>query len=226
MWIRSSRCLSPPSSWRKIVESQRGTPGSLAIVFRRRSAAGGSARPAPHGDSVGPPSGWSGAKSGSSDRHRQLPTGTKRCSSRYGCDWSKSPRARPNSGLPTDSAERAGEHGDSLARREASRSAKGRKSCHSATRSSYRRQQDQPGLNERAAGRHRRPGFGNTPAHFIDVPAGMSSGSSGVAPPTGAQQHTPGSRRRPLRHTPPRIASSAQTGWIDQFDPGVKPPCR
>jgi len=82
MWIRSSRCLSSPSSWRKIVESQRGTPGSLAIVFRRRSAAGGSARPAPHGDSVGPPSGWSGAKSGSSDRHRQLPTGTKRCSSR------------------------------------------------------------------------------------------------------------------------------------------------
>ena len=45
MWIRSSRCLSSPSSWRKIVESQRGTPGSLAIVFRRRSAAGGSARP-------------------------------------------------------------------------------------------------------------------------------------------------------------------------------------
>jgi hypothetical protein len=158
MWIRGSRCLSSPSSWRKIVESQRGTPGSLAIVFRRRSAAGGSARPAPHGDSVGPPSGWSGAKSGSSDRHRQLPTGTKRCSSRYGCDWSKSPRARPNSGLPTDSAERAGEHGDSLARREASRSAKGRKSCHSATRSSYRRQRDQPGLNERAAGSSA-PGF-------------------------------------------------------------------
>jgi len=168
MWIRSSRCLSSPSSWRKIVESQRGTPGSLAIVLRRRSAAGGSARPrAPRRfcwTAVGLVRSevrFVGPTSRTADRNETVFE-----SAAYGCDWSKSPRARPNSGLPTDSAERAGEHGDSLARREASRSAKGRKSCHSATRSSYRRQQDQPGLNERAAGRHRRPGFGNTSGTF------------------------------------------------------------